>query len=263
MIKSILKQILPVSWIFHSNHCYGRIRYFLRKDKKSQDILVLSFPKCGRTWIRVLLAKYFSEKNNVSFELNITKMGGPSILFSHDQKVINRFKNKKIIFLFRDPRDTIVSFYHHCFHREETFSGSIDDFVLSPLSGTDFILHYYNSLWSKYKNYPKHLKLGFFYENLRKNTFNEMKQFLEFIGEEIDEKALLKAIEYSSFDKLKKSERDGSIKAKTILGSKKKEENAYKVRKGKVGGYREELSAKSIAHVEKKIKKILRIKYYK
>lgn len=87
------------------------------------DAYIVSYPKCGRTWLRVLFQNYFEEiginllpsKDRFLFEIS----DGRSIKFDHDQGNWvpaplridqlsfdeEKYKNKLVVYLTRDPRD--------------------------------------------------------------------------------------------------------------------------------------------------------------
>ena len=98
------------------------------------DCYVISYPKCGRTWLRVMIAKALALHYKISLETvfdpsDVIKAGcrkAPRIGFRHDgadlipdpskksfKRKYQKYKNKKVIFLVRDPRDVLVSYYFH------------------------------------------------------------------------------------------------------------------------------------------------------
>src|SRR5688572_14287085 len=114
--------------------------YIENRMHPSTDIYIISYPKTGRTWLRVLIGKAISEhaKLNENLILKTPKLtaavGLPITRFTHDDASLNaaqhyntletdksRFRNQKIIFLARDPRDTIVSCYFQATKRINQF----------------------------------------------------------------------------------------------------------------------------------------------
>ena len=93
------------------------------------DLYIISFPKCGRTWLRLIIGKYIQECYGLkdvpkSEILELTPLSRykrkiPTIRVTHDDdphKKIpkdietnkKKYRRKKIIFMVRDPRDVIV-----------------------------------------------------------------------------------------------------------------------------------------------------------
>ncbi len=102
--------------------------YVLSTSNTTQpDIFIVSYPKCGRTWLRILLQKYL---NLCGFEneefrgRSLLKLPDNRVLkFEHDKgnwvpvpcsmKKLSfnttKYSGKKVIFLVRDPGDVLVS----------------------------------------------------------------------------------------------------------------------------------------------------------
>ena len=175
MYKKIFKLLKnKISYPFHLYKLiyYGdpeRIKY------SNSEYFILSHPKSGRTWLRVMLSKYLSSLNNHKFSNLIeihqltTEIDAPIISFNHDNTSYNygismnktHFKNKKyknetdnVILLVRDPRDVIVSYYLHCTRRRKYFSGTISDFIRDDKFGIEKIIMFLNN-WVKNSTIPK------------------------------------------------------------------------------------------------------------
>ena len=102
--------------------------YILKLSIKG-EVSVISYPKCGRTWLRLLIGKYICESFNYPerFALRvhlITKYAGLNpTLFIHDKsanpdlkfnklsKNKKKYKKKNVIFLARGIKDPLVSHY--------------------------------------------------------------------------------------------------------------------------------------------------------
>ena len=102
----------------------GRKEY---KEVKAADYVIVSPPKCGRTWVRTMLSRFFQHRyrlpgNELLGFDNYHRMNSaiPRIRFTHDRYVNhytgNRgskrdYYDKKVILLVRDPRDVVASNY--------------------------------------------------------------------------------------------------------------------------------------------------------
>lgn len=230
---------------------------------------LVSFPKCGRTWIRVFLAKYFSELYNVPVDLGFTPLMRlhkdiPRIGFTHRgaftedimrmrQDILN-MRNQSIIFLVRDPRDVVVSFFFELTKRQMKTSVALRDFIRSKTNGIERIIEYMNFWLRCRENHESFILIK--YEDCRKNTQKEFVKILNFLGiDEIDSSGLKTALDYSHFDNMKKMETDGNL----LKARDPRDPESYKVRKGKIGGYKEYLSKDDIEYVEGKIKNLNKI----
>ncbi|MCX7592083.1 MAG: sulfotransferase domain-containing protein, partial [Kiritimatiellae bacterium] len=74
-----------------------------------------------------------------------------------------------------------------------------------------------------------------------------------FLGIEVIEGPLQKAVEDTSFEQMKKMELEKKLAEPWLRVGAEKSERGMKVRKGKVGGYKEELSAKDVEFLHKRI----------
>src|ERR1700757_4528123 len=96
------------------------------------DVIILSIPKSGRTWLRAFLCAYFCKRFGVEFTLRPDRYHEqriPRLIFSHDvfehrtkgdrwDRIRGKYlvprrelHRAKIILLARDPRDCFVSLY--------------------------------------------------------------------------------------------------------------------------------------------------------
>ena len=100
---------------------------------RNADALVVSHTKSGRTWLRVMMSYlYHLEYGTPASEIiafdNLHSLNRaiPRIYFNRDTRVptfthanghVQVEKEKKVLFLVRDPRDVAVSFYFHVVNR--------------------------------------------------------------------------------------------------------------------------------------------------
>jgi len=196
--RVLIRSLLPNEWKRWYAH-------------KKTDIYLISYPKCGRTWLRLMIGKaicdhYQLEENESTLFLNWSKKVHPEVPFirvihedrpmlkSPDELQTNKSKyhKKKVIFLVRDPRDVIVSSYFEMNKRAKIFGdnpyekrapffeGSINDFIIQKQGGFDTIIQYYN-IWAE----NRHLPAGFLlikYEDMHLNPQIQLRKVMNFIG---------------------------------------------------------------------------------
>ena len=76
------------------------------------------------------------------------------------------------------------------------------------------------------------------YEDFKKNTFDEVVKLFRFIKfKNIDSELLHKAVEYTSFENMKKLEENNCLDDYRLRPMNKKDPYSYKVRSGQTGGY--------------------------
>lgn len=233
-------------------------------------IYFLSFPKSGRTWLRMLIGRAFMEQHNLNgsiFPLNYrlireTENGFPRITVTHsgeiwenrkgDVKLLQDTFGRKILLLVRDPRDVIVSLYYHRRYRNQTFFGSLGDYLQQDSGSIDTIIEFMN-LHVRSRNKFKDL-LIVKYEDLVQNPRITLEEVIRFVfGYEFKPHAISNAIEYCKFENMRKMEESGqSHHSLTLVDP--KDDRSFKVRKGKIGGYKEELDEELLNFLNEKIK---------
>jgi len=209
-------------------------------EKFGKGMILVSFPKSGRTWLIVML-------NQLGIEIPFTHDGTGHFMGIHLKKLLkkkNKYKQVKVIFLVREPRDVIVSGFFHSSKRIKVYSDTISKFIRDHRYGMEKILTFYN-IWNKNKSKPAGFHLVR-YEDLKKDAFNELKNIITFLGiDGIEDAAIKESVEFASFDNMQKLEKEGFFKEKYGRGLTPGDKNdieSYKVRKGKIGGYSEYLS---------------------
>lgn len=271
-IKNVKDKISKSIFDFTTLKFYLKIYIFDKIRKQDFDIVIISYPKCGRTWVRILLSKYAEQmrfdqkklsKDYLRLYLNIVKFDhgqGNWVPFPKKIKKLKfnhkKYKNNKILFLVRDPRDVLVSSWYHLKYRENIFKKDLSFFIRDELIGIDKIIAFMN-LWIENSGNVKDFKL-LSYEQLKKDSFRYFKELLEFFVEDVDEEKLMQAISDSSFEKMRKTEISGDLKEPWMLPGRNNFDNSLKVRKGRVGGYKEEMTEADIKFVNRKIRENLR-----
>ena len=257
------------------------IENLIESNKSSlPESLIVSFPKAGRTWItffisRVLQKRFNLDENDLVFTekiagscpcicpITVTHYNNPhnkSVgMLSQDKSV---YKDKKIMLLIRDPRDIIVSWYFHKNKRKketEQYSGSLSQFLNEKVGSFDTIIEYYN-IWERNKHIPLDF-LSIKYEDFMKDTRIQAKKVLNFIGlKDVSNREIEGAIEFSSFNNMKKMEAEDRFKIKRLRPGDVNDNDSYKVRRGVIGGYKDYLSQGNIQNLNEKMKHLSR--YY-
>ena len=252
-VKTFVKQYTPVFIYKHlqaiSDHFY--ISSHRKLFEQTCSALILSFPKSGRTWLRYFLGKYYSLLYSVPVNIFLHEEihpKAPRILFSHDRSLLHLLKGRKLVILLRDPRDTIVSYYYQCTKRQPIFKGNISSFIKDPVLGILPTIHFMNRLYEDSKNHKGTLVV--YYEDFRKSPKTTFPKLLRFLDIPLKQKIVLEALAFSDFKNMHKMEKGGGFAAKQLQAIDKKKKSTYKVRKGKIGGYKDELSKKDVTYLE-------------
>ena len=240
------------------------------RELSGGDAVLISIPKSGRTWIRTFLNAYFSYKLGRQFSLDLTDRGDagvPRIIYSHDRfedrtkgNAWDRLRRKyliprravrkrPIVLLARDPRDTFVSYgvqltRRNPATRNEIKEMSIDALLRHPRFGIAVMVEVMNSWITEFGDRSDFMVVR--YEDLRAEPARLFHELLRAIGEkEIDDAVFGPAIDFSDFRNMQKLEAAGAFGSKILQPRDRKDPESFKVRQGKVGGFREYLSAES------------------
>ena len=199
------------------------------------EVFVISFPKSGRTWLRLML-----EELDIKLSFTHAKSGHFFNTISYD---VTMYIDRKVIFLVRDPRDVVVSGYFQLTKRnkkyDDRYDGGISDFIRDEKDGIRKVVAFYNP-WNEHKDATK----DFFmlkYEDMHLNTILQLENVLKFLSiDNIDNQIVAKAVDSCCFEKMHKLEKQGHYNKKyreILTPSNNNDPESFKTRKGKVGGY--------------------------
>ncbi len=245
----------------------------LREFRRSQqiDAYIVSYPKCGRTWVRMMLGHYLLRSRAGDplevFDLTRREPGVPTIEFTHDDypqlKPSGRlvpdksiYRGKRVVLLVRDPRDVLVSYYFQYTRRgakeranDAQFDGTISDFIRQDIGAVKSIVAFYN-IWVRNRGVPKSFLL-LRYEALHHEPANEFRSLIEFLDlPDFGASARDNAIQFAKFENMRRLEETGALRNSRLRPTVAGDPEAFKVRRGVVGGYRDYLSADDIGYVE-------------
>jgi hypothetical protein len=235
--------------------------------------IILSIPKSGRTWIRTFLCAYFCKRYGREFTLTPERYGEPSIprlIFSHDYfehrtkgDLWDRIRGKylvrkkelrraKIVLLVRDPRDCFVSLYVQMTRRDrgaptEFKRKAVSDLLRGKKFGVRAIIRTMNAWLNEFSDRDDFTIIR--YESLREAPAENFRALLAFLGETGHDMSIFQdALDFSRFDNMQKLEAAGAFDSKILRPGDVRDPESFKVRRGKVGGYREYLSSDDQAY---------------
>ncbi len=233
----------------------------------SAEIVVISFPKCGRTWLRVMMAKAISAHWGLPMELSEDlQLTGfceverriPRINFWHDDRVARRsptelssdkswYRGRKVVFLTRDLRDTIVSHYFQRTRRPgNPYSGELGEFLAADEGSLRTCIEFWN-IWHASRSVPDGFLLTS-YERLAAGTTAELRRVLQFCGLPNPAVGTLReAVDFGSFDRMRTMELADALRSEKLRPGSLEDPESYKTRRGIIGGYREYLTSEQIA----------------
>ena len=168
------------------------------------------------------------------------------------------------MFLARNPIDIAVSWYHQFTKRQsrakqELINHFIDhpidrrsvdmwDFVRHSDIGLPFLIEYQNTWARNVKDLERGLLVK--YEELRSEPVPTLQKILDLMGENFTEEEVRAAVEWGSFDNLQKLETKGTFSQGGMKLVDANDPSTFKVRRGKVGGYRDDFPPEQVAELE-------------
>lgn len=237
---------------------------------QSADAYLISFPKCGRTWLRLILGRvlqqYYAVDASHEQILNLTSLaklhadiphievthcGSPHLQYPDDLRIDpQRFDTKKVLLLVRDPRDVVVSLFHQRQKRDHNYHGSLSDFIREPRGSLATIIRFYN-LWAELAaTKPGEVHIVS-YEDLKTAGPLTIASALTHVGfPSCPSHIIDEAIDFASFDNMRHMERGQRISSARLRPADPADPNAWKTRRGKVGGYLDELGREEIEFVD-------------
>ncbi len=231
------------------------------------DAVIVSYGKSGRTWLRVMLSRFYQAKHHLRStqllgfaNLHAKNPAIPRIFFTHDNYLKDYtghagskqdYYEHKVVLLARDPRDTAVSqFFQWKFRMRPAKKKlnqypphgsdiSLFDFVMHETAGLPKIIDFLN-LWAR--EMPKLDRfLLVRYEDLRADTAGELRRITDFLGTPGSEEEIREAVEYASIENMRKLEQEKKfwLSGSRLVPKDKSNPDSYKVRRAKVGGWRD------------------------
>ncbi len=248
----------------------AEVRLYLYLKSRTIDAYLISYPKCGRTWLRLLLGKYVLGFDVEADPLDVKGLTKSSTEFttlevSHDdyahwkpydkiEQDKRAYAGKKVLFMVRDPRDVVVSNYFQYVKRGRLkeagyeFEGTISDFLRHDIGGLKSVVAFFN-VWADSRNVPEAFEIVS-YEDLTKDPAKTLARCIAFLDwPEKPDGYLQQVVDYGSFEKMRGYEETNAFKNFTLVPPKRLDPEGFKVRKGKIGGYRDYLSADDIEHM--------------
>jgi len=268
-------------------------RWKLRRDRKAEDArwkhglwparsverFVVSFPKSGRTWLRVMMAVAEAGARGEARERVVQewlgseapRLNGAPVLFTHGLSVpadepaaamplfLAYIGDRRRLFLVRDPRDTVVSYYFQLTSRARRRtlpeSTSLGSFLRHADWGIERILRFNRASSGSLRDDPGPVML-LAYEDLHRDAMGSLRSVLDFLeAAPVSDDVLRSAVEYGRFENMQMLEHEATFDEhnRRLVARHPDDPESYKTRRGEVGGYRDYLSADEIAYLEERI----------
>lgn len=228
----------------------------------ADDTFLVSYPKSGNTWVRLMVANLLSPDKPADFfainrlvpdpqsetRRHFVTMPRPRVIKSH---FVFDPRYPRVVYIVRDPRDVVVSEYHY-----QRKTRRIDDnyplekYVERFVAGDTYIEngswgeHVASWLMNRHDN-PRLLLVR--YEDLIRDTPAEIKRIADYLHISATPERLAQVIQLSSADRMRELEAKQSDASSLMKGSRK---DVAFVRSARSGGWRSELPEPLVERME-------------
>jgi hypothetical protein len=214
------------------------LREAMRILSRHDCAIVVSHPKSGRTWLRFML-------DRLGLHLRYQHPSGCSLP--------DEWQEKRIIFLHRDPRDVLVSFWYHATRRQKLWSGSLSDLIADPELGLESLLRL-NLYWKSVVD-ASDRGLALAYEDLHADAAAALQRVARFVhGRSYAHEHIARAVAEGRFERMHEVERSGKgsrLYGNILAPADPMDENSYKTRRGRIGAWKTELAPEDAALAER------------
>jgi len=250
----------------------------LRRDLRDQrllrsaDVVVVSFPKSGRTFLRVLLSHLYHLKYGLGERLllefdNFHKVDPdiPRVLFTHDGDAMRSpdkiavasslYSRKRVVLLTRHPADVAVSRFHHLRHRSRDSARRklsqqpLEDFIWTRSGGIPSITAFLNAWHNVGAGHERFSTCR--YEDLLENPVECLKRLSRFLEIGASLEQIHKAIEFSRIENMRENEKSDFFGSDRLRARDRKNAASTKVRSGKALGFRNLFSGDVTARIDR------------
>lgn len=253
-----------------------RARRELRHVRRC-DAMVLSRAKSGRTWLRAMLSRLYQQHYGLPEDelleydnFHRARAEIPRVYFTHGHYLREplarptfraQLADTPVLFLVRHPCDVAVSEYFQSTRRASSHKRelhgvdgalSMFDFVMQSRLGLPAIIDYLNGWEGVVAALPRHEILR--YEDMRAHPEQTLLRAAHALRAPFSAEEVGEAVEFASFERLKEKERGDFFKNARLSARDPDDPDSFKVRRGKVGGYRDYFDADEIARMEELVR---------
>ena len=255
------------------------------RSLRHADVAIVSCGKSGRTWLRMLVSRFFQIRYGFSggalisgSNLHHLHKDIPRILLTHDSYLkyyTGNFQTKfeyrtiKTMLLARHPADVAVSQYFQWKYRIQPRKKWLNEYPThdSPISMFDLVMHrhagvpyvvaFLNS-WKREWEARSDLVVVR-YEDMLADTRGQLGRMLSFLGFEATDVELEECVRFASFENMRRIEDQGVfwLSGRAMRKTNSTDPEMFKVRRGRAGGWRDYFSDDEVAAIDSYIEENL------
>jgi hypothetical protein len=248
-------------------------------------LIIIAHPKSGNTWLKVMLTRLYAQRHGIP-ESDFARYpaladANPAIpgfaatngWYSYERAVGDLLQPgrqdrdlaaKPVVLLARNPLDIAVSWFfqftkRQSDHKQELINAGLSrpvdrrnigmwEFVRDSEIGLPSLIAFLN-YWDAALGALDHTLLTS-YEELRADPGGVLRKITTLMGDEFTEAEIADAVAFASFDNLRKLESEGFFQSGDLTLRNAGDPESFKVRRAKVGGYRDYFDEAQVAELE-------------
>lgn len=236
-----------------------------RLKVRKADVLLVSHAKSGRTWLAAMISHVYHRRYGIP-EGEIVRYNNfkrlhpavPSILFSHDNRkdALNTplikasdLDGRRTLLLVRDPRDVAVSAYFQSLRNEGALAEDLPPMFEAVLQKLPLVIAFLRRWAQQVERTEQAMAVR--YEDLRREPEKELARIMQFVdGHAPAAEEIRAAVEFAEFKSLRQKEAQGFFTTTRLRPRDAGNPDSFKVRRGRVGGYRDYFNAEQLAAIE-------------
>jgi hypothetical protein len=180
----------------------------------------------------------------------------------------SELRHKPVLLIARNPCDIAVSWFfqftkRQSAHKQELINHFIEhpidrktiamwDFVRHSDIGLPFLVDYLNTWERNLAGLDRSLIIR--YEDLRARPAETLRKVVDLMDYDFSDEEIQEAVDFGSFDNLRKLETSGFFRQGGLTLRDPNDPNSFKVRRGKVGGYRDYFSPEQVAELDELVR---------
>ena len=259
---------------------------------RAAGLLIIGHPKSGNTWLKAMISRLYQVRHGLgqdqligSDELarknaDIPRLAATNGYYSYEGVIGElldvrspdpELRSKPAVVLVRDPRDIAVSWFFQFTERQSaTKQELVNHFIEHPVDrrtvemwefvrhsdlGLPSLIEYLNTWERNLAGMERAVLVR--YEDLRTDPAPWLRKIVDCMGEDFCDDEIDEAVRFGSFENLRELESKGFFRGGGMNRRRGDRPNARKVRRAKVGGYRDYFTPEQAAELDELVEKRL------
>jgi estrone sulfotransferase len=265
LLMSAITETLPLTQPQRGIRVYDHSSFY--PSVRPSDVFLCTYPKSGTTWLGFMIAQVL--KRDPREQIDLKSMGRyvPDVNLLYTQRgslaefsqildprfflchAAGDLNLPKVVYVIRDPRDVMVSYWHFQKFLKKDYQQSLADFIISndhwPCEWDQHV-----ASWLLPTMHPNLLFVR--YEELHEDAGKVLRAVLDFAGVRYTNRAISSAVEASRFDRMRAAEERFGVHGKAG------DQRERFVRTGRIGGWRQEMGPQEQRVLEQKYGDVMR-----